>query len=309
MPIQDQRKLAIVAFAHHKPAQLARLLSVLRHPRVRIYLHLDRPAQIEPFEQAFSEAGVGEISMLPRHAHKWGSPGIVDATVEGLRRAMGDGCGYFLLISGQDFPLLSIGEIVDFADRAGSRSYVESSPLPLSGWRLGGRDRIDFYSYTLRGRRETCIPRGEDTAILNWKGKALNQLLRVRSTFKPRRGFPSYARPYGGSNWLNLSREAVEYVLRFMDEHPDYRRYHEHTLIPSEVFFHSIVATPDFAAEHEVVDDDLRFTIWPEGSSHPRTLRVGDLPAMEGSGKLFARKFDEDVDREVLERLTEKVTA
>lgn len=304
MPI----RVSLVVFAHHKPDQLVRLLSALRHPQVRVYLHLDRRAQVAPFERSLSEAGLSDVVMLRRHAHRWGSPGIVDATAEGLRLGIEDGCDYFLLISGQDFPLRSAGEIVDFAERAGSRSYVESSPLPLPGWRLGGRDRIDFYSYTVRGRRETCIPRGEDTGILNRKGQVLNQLLRVRSAFKPRRSFPAYARPYGGSNWLNLSRPAVEYVLRFMDEHPDYRRYHEHTLIPSEVFFHSIVAVPDFADLYEVVDDDLRFTIWPENSSHPRVLKADDLPAMEGSGKLFARKFDEEVDRTVLERLTERVT-
>lgn len=308
MPIEKQWKVAIIVFAHHKPDQLVRLLSVLRHPQVWVYLHLDRQAQVAPFEQAFSEAGVSDVVMLRRYAHKWGSPGIVDATVEGLRRGIEDGCGYFLLISGQDFPLIPASQIVDFAERAGSRSYVESFPLPTPVWRLGGRDRTDFYSYTILGRRATCIPRGEDASILNWKGQILNQLLRVRSAFKPRRSFPAYARPYGGSNWLNLSRAAVEYVLRFMDEHPDYRCYHEHTLIPSEVFFHSIVAVPDFADLYEVADDDLRFTIWPENSSHPRTLKVDDLPAMEGSGKLFARKFDEEVDRAVLERLTERVT-
>ncbi|MFL5902046.1 MAG: beta-1,6-N-acetylglucosaminyltransferase [Solirubrobacterales bacterium] len=300
--------MAIVVFAHHKPDQLARLLSVLRHPQVRVYLHLDRQAQVEPFEHAFLEAGVSDVVMLRRYAHRWGSSGIVDATVEGLRRGIEDGCSYFLLISGQDFPLRPVSEIANFVEQAGSRSYVESSPLPMPCWRLGGRDRTDFYSYTILGRRATCIPRGEDTSILNWKGQVLNQLLRARSAFKPRRSFPAYARPYGGSNWLNLSRTAVEYVLRFMDERPDYRRYHEHTLIPSEVFFHSILAVPDFADRVEVVDDDLRFTIWPETSSHPRTLKTDDLPAMEGSGKLFGRKFDEEVDRTVLERLTERVT-
>lgn len=307
MTRSDQRKLAIIVQAHHKPRQLALLLSVLRHPRLQVYLHLDRRVPLAPFEDAFSEAGVSDVVMLRRYAHLWGSPGIVDATIEGFRRGMEDGCGYFFLVSGQDFPVRPISEVVDFADRAGSRSYVESAPLPLPGWRLGGRDRTDFYSYTIRGRRETCIPRGEDTSFLTWKGRAFNQMLRARGALKPPRKFPSYLRPMGGSNWWNLSREAAEYVLGFMEEHPDYRRYHEHTLIPSELFFHSILGAAGFAERHEVVNDDMRFIVWPEIGSHPRTLIEDDLPAIEASEKLFGRKFDAEVDQTVLTLLAERV--
>src|SRR3954447_2580369 len=84
MVTENQRKVAIVVFAHHKPRQLALLLSVLRHPRARVYLHVDRQSQLAPFRQAFSEAGVDAPVLLPRFAHRWGSAGIVDATVGGL---------------------------------------------------------------------------------------------------------------------------------------------------------------------------------------------------------------------------------
>ncbi len=114
-------------------------------------------------------------------------------------------------------------------------------------WRLGGRDRTDFYTYTVRGRRETCIPRGEDTSFLSRKGRLLNRILRLRSSLKPPRSFPSYARAFGGSQWWNLSRGAADYVLAFLDEHPDYRRYHEHTLAPDEIFFQSILVGTGFA--------------------------------------------------------------
>ena len=94
---------------------------------------------------------------------------------------MADGCEYFVLLSGQDFPLRPIEEILEFAEAADDRSYVESFALPTSRWRFGGRDRTDFYSYDLLGRRETCIPRGEDTSFFNWKGRVLNQALRLRT--------------------------------------------------------------------------------------------------------------------------------
>jgi hypothetical protein len=219
-------------------------------------------------------------------------------------RGVGDGCDYFTLISGRDFPLRPVEEILAFLEQAPSRSYLEHFPIPTPRWHFEGRERTDFYTYTVRGRRETCIPRGEDTGFFSWKGRLLNEALRVRSVLKPTRRFPSYARPVGGSQWWNLSRAAADRILDFIDEHPDYRRYHAHTLAPDEVFFQSILLGTDFAVEHEIVNDTLRFMRWPEKESHPRVLTMSDMPAMRESEALFGRKFDAAVDEAVLAQLS-----
>ena len=299
-------KLGMVVLAHERPAQVARLLSALRHPGVSAYLHVDRRAALEPFARALADAGLAEVTALPRHATGWASPQLVDAALEGLARAAADGCGYFLLISGADFPLRPAPEIVAFAEAAGSRSYLEHFPLPDPRWRFGGRDRTDFYTYTLRGRRETCIPRGEDASFLSARGRLLNAALRLRTVGKPPRRFPAYARPFGGSQWWNLSRAAADRVLRFLDEHPDYRRYHEHTLAPDEIFFQSILGGTGFAERHEVVDDSLRFMHWPAGDPHPRQLTADDLPALRASDALFARKLSGAPGDPVLAELAER---
>jgi hypothetical protein len=302
-------KLACIMLAHHLPEQLASLLPALRHPRVRVYLHIDRRKSMAPFAEALAETDMEGLSLLPRRTTRWGGPELVDVSLDGLSRGVTDGCQYFVLLSGQDFPLRPIEEILEFAEAAGDRSYVESFALPSSRWRFGGRDRTDFYSYDLLGRRETCIPRGEDTSFFNWRGRLLNAALRLRTALKPPRRFPPYLRPFGGSQWWNLSRAAADYVLRFLDEHPDYRTYHHYTLAPDELFFQSILLGTGFTGRYEVVNDSLRFMAWPGDASHPRTLTAEDLPAMLASEKLFARKFDEAVDGTIMERLAEQIAA
>ncbi|HEY8082594.1 MAG TPA: beta-1,6-N-acetylglucosaminyltransferase [Solirubrobacterales bacterium] len=296
-------RLAIVVLAHDKPDQLARLLSALCHPQVRLYLHVDRRSELAPFTSAVADAGVREVELLPRHPSAWGSADLVDAALEGLTQGVKDGCDYFALISGHDFPLRPVGEIHTFFEKAGLRSYLEHFPLPTPRWRFEGRDRTDFYTYTVLGRRETCIPRGEDTSFFNGKGRILNEMLRARSALRATRRFPSYARAFGGSQWWNLSRAAADCILEFVNEHPDYRHYHKYTLAPDELFFQSILLGTDFAAEHEIVNDTLRFMRWPEKESHPRVLTTADLPAMLESELLFGRKFDTTVDPAVLARL------
>jgi hypothetical protein len=101
-----------------------------------------------------------------------------------------------------------------------------------------------------------------------------------------------------------LLGEAAEFVLRFLDQYPDYRAYHRHTLASDEIFFQSILAGTDFLDTHNLINDPLRFMIWPDNSSHPRILGREDLPAMLESGAPFARKFDLEHDPAVIEQLS-----
>ncbi len=295
-------RLGVIVLAHRSPRQLALLLACLRHPHVRQYLHLDLAAEFEAFREQLQAVGPAEVVLLPRLRSRWGGIEVVDATLAGLRQGLSDGCDYFLLLSGQDCPLWPVDEIVEFFQRTPGRSYLETFPLPDSRWRYDGRLRTDFYTYTVRGRRETCIPAGVPCDF-NWRARALNTLLRARGALRPARRFPAYVRPFGGSQWWNLSRTAAQFVLDFTAKHPDYRTYHEHTLLPDELFFQSILMGTSFGSDHEIVNDSLRFMIWPAGVSHPRSLALSDVPAMMASNKPFARKLDQTEAPAVLDAL------
>jgi hypothetical protein len=289
-------KLAAIVLAHHDPAQLALLLSALDHPAVRRYLHVDARVEIAPFVAEIKAAGVRDVVLVPRYPSRWGGIEVVDAILGGLERAVAEGCGYFVLLSGQDLPLWPTDRIVSFFAETPARSYVESFPLPDPRWLYQGRLRTDFYTYTVLGRRETCVPWGV-TASVTWRGWMLNMFLRIRGVLKPPRRFPTYVRPFGGSCWWNLTRDAVYYTLEFLRKHPDFRIYHEHTLLPDELFFPSILMGTAFASTHEIVNDALRFMIWRTGESHPKMLGLEDLPILQASGKPFGRKFQGETGR------------
>ena len=300
--------LGIVVLAYHRPQQLAILLETLRHPQVTIYLHIDSAAEIEPFREALRATAHGDVVWLPRHRSGWATVGIVDAELEGIARAIADGCSYVLLISGEDFPLRPAAEIVEFTEANRERSFVQTFELPYPAWPLEGRERTDFYTCTVAGTRVTCIPIGEDTSSMSTRRRALNWALRARFAFKPRRRFPGYLRAFGGQQWLNLTREAATHVLDFVTRYPEYRSYHVHTACPDEMFVQSILLGTDFAAQHELVNDDLRFLLWA-GGDHPRTLRFSDLPAMLESSDLFARKVVAEEDPRLFEALRERAGA
>lgn len=305
---QPRFKLGIVVLAYHRAEQLAILLETLRHPQVTIYLHIDRGAEIEPFRAALAGAACADVVWLPRHRSGWATVGIVDAELEGIARAIADGCAYVLVISGEDFPLRPVAEIVEFTEANQERSFVQTYELPYAAWPLDGRARTDFYTCTLAGSRYTCVPRGEDTTSMNWARRTLNWGLRARFMFKPARRFPTYLRPFGGQQWLNLTRAAATHVIGFVARHPDYRSYHVYTACPDEMFIQSILMGTGFAGDHEVVSDDLRFLLWV-GGDHPKTLRLEDLPAMAAGADLFARKVVAEQDPPLFAALRERAGA
>jgi hypothetical protein len=148
-------KLACIVLAHRNPEQLVLLLSVLRHDCVSLYLHVESRSAFATFARALSDAGLSHTMLLPHRDARWRGVGLVDATVDGLARAMADGCDYAMLISGQDFPLRPVQEILSFAEEARQRSYVRHWPLPTPRWRFDGRDRTDFYRLRRVVRQET----------------------------------------------------------------------------------------------------------------------------------------------------------
>ena len=85
-----------------------------------------------------------------------------------------------------------------------------------------------------------------------------------------------------------------------MSENPDYVRFFEHVFVPDELFFQTIIMNS--ALRDTVVNDNLRYVDWTREPA-PAVSTRDDLTALLELGQLFARKFDETVDREVLDAL------
>jgi hypothetical protein len=49
-----------------------------------------------------------------------------------------------------------------------------------------------------------------------------------------------------------------------------------------------------------MVNDNLRYIDWSEGKASPKTFTMNDLPILLHSDKLFARKFNADIDANIL---------
>jgi hypothetical protein len=119
--------------------------------------------------------------------------------------------------------------------------------------------------------------------------------------------------PFASSQWWVLSRKAVDYILDFAASNPRLVRFYKHSLIPDEMFFHTILGNSPFRSR---AARNLTYADWSKGLSrnpapltreHLVQFAMPDfqLSDVEGTGPCyFARKFSSS-DAALLDRIDE----
>ncbi len=299
--------------AHKNPGQLSRLVKVLRAERTYFYIHIDKNTNIEPFKRNLKECdSVRFSSDSERRVTPWGDIGIIEATLNMLRRIIADGRkGICVLLSGQDYPIRSNKEIRFFFEKNKGINFIELFKVPTHRWAGEGFRRINTYKFNLSNKREdfVLLPSIFDKMFYTLKTfkqifKALKrQKVDVFFRILNKRRFPDYVSPYGGEHWWALTTDTVKKVLAFVDEHPDYLEYHRNTLCVDEIFFHTIVGNT-YEDEKNLVKQKIVYVDWERiDAPLPATLQKKDLPFLKSISKnyLFARKFDEHLDAKILD--------
>ncbi len=274
--------IVYLVLAHHRLGQLGRLIRRLAGPDTAFAVHIDARTDLRT-EVAHLEllTRVPRLSLLPRHRTPWGGIGLVRATLAGLAHTIQahPGATHICVLSGQDYPIKPPAEIRDFFRSHVGDSFIEHHSLPRPGWEDGGLWRIADHHLHVSGRR---------------------MRLPLSRLGLPRR-VPCHMTPYQGGQFWTMSRECAVQVCSIVDENPSLLRFFRHTAFPDESFFQTVaMASP---AGSRIVNDDMRFERWEDDAPHPAVLTVRDLPDLAASDRLFAKKFDVEVDSDVLDEI------
>ena len=270
-------RIAYIVSAYKLPAQLERLLRRLDAAGATFAVHVDRKTSRATWGEMVSRCRDLDIVWLSRHRSQWGGFGHVRATLKGIDHIVGNDIpfDYAVLLTGQDYPLRPPVEIASHLGATNGRSFMRHLPLPWAPWGArGGLDRI------------------EDWHVITYR--------RLHLALPLRRRIPGGLDPYGGSAYWCLSRTLIHFVHGYLRQNPDYVRFFEHVFVPDELFFQTIIMNSQL--RDTIDNDDLRYLDWTREPA-PAVLTLADLPAILGSGQLFARKFDETVDSSVLDAL------
>jgi hypothetical protein len=109
---------------------------------------------------------------------------------------------------------------------------------------------------------------------------------------------------YGGYAWWAFKKSTVQYLLSFFDNNPDFNSFFEHTLIPDEMYFQTVLMNSEF--RDNVVSEFIKESVWDwefHSSTDPITFTMKELDFLKKSKKLFARKFDDHLDKQILDEI------
>lgn len=277
---------------HRCPSQLRRLIAALEDGETHFFVHLDKKVKAAPFVAAVN--GFQRVKFTRREDGAWGQFGIVQGTLHALQsiRETQIPFGIVNLISGQDYPLHCNQFIDRFFQRNFGKSFIEYWPVPISMWPCHGLDRILDYHVGDRRRRS----RQRLSRLISYFCNS-SQVLRRRH--------PSDLKPFGGWQWWALTLDAVDEILRFVAMRPGFARYHRWSLLPDELFFQTILLNSQSSAiVSRLVNNCLRFVDWDNPNpATPATITNEYFESLVASQSLFARKFDEAIDSDILDRI------
>jgi|WetSurMetagenome_2_1015567.scaffolds.fasta_scaffold07195_4 hypothetical protein len=227
----------------------------------------------------------------------WGTFQLVAAMLDSMQKFDSFEYDYLINLSGQCYPLKSVDSIKSFLHKK-SFAYLEQFKLPIGapkGWgKRGGLDRLEYsyYKNSLLILYEKVFNKISKSSKYDARG-----LIKIHRINKQ---IPYKLEPYGGSMWFCLTKKHVDFILEYIKEKADLLKFFKHSLIPDELFFHTILMNSHL--RDTVINDNLRYIDWSKkGVALPATLTVEDKDNLLASSKMFARKFDIELDEKILD--------
>lgn len=295
------KKHAYCIIAHHNWWQLQILLELLDDKRNDIFIHIDKKVNNIDRESIKSICKKSSVKIYQDVDVQWGGVSQVrcelsifeHAYCESLSLEQG-GYDYYHLLSGVDLPLKTQDEIHGFFDEHSEYNFIRYDDDYASSENCIGRVRYYFFAHDLKIKN---AKRKRAVIYIDKCIRMIQRLIRVNRM----RHFPY--KLYFGSNWVSIKQEAVKILL---DNRDNIYKCFRYTLCPDELYKHTIlrnsgVKTYSFDKDHVV--SCLRYIDFSNHLPNPKTITMNDFDTVMNSGALFARKFDETVDKEVIKRI------
>lgn len=275
--------IAYLILVHRYPSQFKRLFKAIYHPSNHYLIHVDKRSGVElQTEIQNFLAGYPNASMLKSENALWGGFSLVNVELRGIKEllSMGLNWEFFINLSAQDFPLKSQKSIMEFLGLNKGKDFMKVADQ--------GKVRPDTLS-----RVENYVTESGDSII---------------DSPIQKRPFLNGVIPYIGNQWMILSRQFCEFVTH-SPEVDRFKEFYRHTFIADEGFFQTVIMNTSYKGT--IVNDDKRTIDWvPMGTIklRPRDFTIKDAAHLMASPNLFARKFDENVDGNILSILEAHVS-
>jgi hypothetical protein len=276
-------KIACLILAHKNPSQIADLINLLHCEEIDFFIHLDKKVKKISFEHLEELKYVFFIKK--RVSIKWATFSLVQATINSLREIVNkEKYDYINFISGQDLPIKSKTEIIQFLEENNSTEFITTIPYSTSNeWWIENERRVFKYNFQ------------------NWKLPFKYKIQNLVNAITSKRESPNGYVITGNAQWFCITTSCAKYILKTVDTNKKITRFFKYVWGSDEFFFSTIVYNSPFK---EKTKENLTYVDWElPHNGHPKTLTNDDFEKIMASNKLFARKFDINFDETIIKKI------
>ena len=285
---------AFLIIAHNQFNMLEKLICALDDERNDIFIHIDAKVRDFDFDHFLSLAKHSRVIFTDERVNvTWGDYSQVKTEIVLLKKAIA--CEnadkpyqYFHLISGVDLPIKTNDYIHHFFDEHNGKEFIHFTDNRVTQLSV---NRLQYYHF-FRRRRNTIF-------------KILSQLLlRIQKALHINRLKKRNLLVQKGCNWFSVTGQFAHYLFDHLEE---YAGVFKHTYCADETFVQTVLVNspfkdnlymPDCSDNHEAC---MRLIDWERGN--PYVWRSEDYDAIMHSPCIFARKFDMNIDSEIVEKI------
>lgn len=303
-------KKIYLILAHKNPHQLERQINALYDEQSVFFIHLDLNSDINLFGCLNKISNVYLIK--ERIDCIWGDFSIVRATINLIENAIKNHDeGFCILMSGNDYIIKSKSFINSFLNLNNDKVFIDLQKAE-NVW-SDFNQRIEYYRINLSSKKGNfLILKGLNNETFKHFIKNIitfNQFISV--SFKKRK-LNTKMKFYGGTQWWAMNISDLNKVNDFIKENKlELFDFFKYSHVPDEFFFHSIIMHLKEQGHPIKIENSLTYVNWSRKNCElPVTFKSDDFDELieQPSNKLFARKFDIEFDKEILNKIDENIS-
>ena len=272
--------------AHNNFAQLQILINLLDDPRNAIFLHVDKKVYQEYLTFGGVTSRFSRICICEPQDVRWADVSQTQTEVMLFKKVLDSGICFdrIHLISGSDLPIKTQDYIHDYFNNYCGVEFISFGLNPIDY-----EKRLKYYHLFTKYVRNNRFAQLGRRLVLLLQYPFVNRIKKV-----------PYAFVYG-PNWCSLTLKAVKYIVSEWELNSVLFKFST----SSDECYKQMILSHDKSFGFSL-DGNLRYVVW-EGKSSPRCLTTSDFQDLLNCNCLFARKFDINVDRTIVDMVVNEL--
>lgn len=290
-------KHAYLIMAHNNWNILKLLLKSLDREENDFYIHVDSKVKSFNKDALMNTVSKSNCYFIARKSVKWADYSQIDVTLDLLQEAKNnDSYSYYHLLSGTDMPIKSAKYIYDYFENSG-KEYIG-----VASWgdKYYVDRRVKYYHYfpRLSSFRNSKLLKGIDR-LMEYPQKILG----IDRTKGNDVVFCD------GWTWFSITENFCDYILSRTDF---IKKQFQYTIASDEMVFQTLAYNSTYkerlASFGDLLNGSMRYIDWNRGTPYTWGQDEKDFNLLIESPYLFARKFDENVNFEIVKKIYNYVT-